>query len=45
MRDAVEILEENYDILYQDFKEFYGELEIYTQKRLPEILASNQSSI
>jgi len=39
MGNAVETLEENYDILFQDFKEFYGELEIYAKNRLPEILA------
>lgn len=44
MGNAVETLEENYDILYHDFEEFYGELEIYAKKRLTEILASNLSS-
>ncbi len=37
MDNAIKILEENYDSLYLDFKEFYGELEIYSKQRLHEI--------
>lgn len=37
MENAVKILEENYDSLYVDFKEFYKELESYSMKRLLEI--------
>ncbi len=37
MDNAIKILEENYDSLYIDFKEFYGELEMYSKQRLHEI--------
>ena len=37
MDNAIKILKENYDSLYIDFKEFYGELEKYSKQRLHEI--------
>jgi len=37
MDNAVKILEENYDSLYMDFKEFYCELELYSKQRLIEL--------
>jgi len=37
MDKAVDVLEKNYDSLYLDFKEFYGELEEYAQQRILEI--------
>lgn len=37
MENSVKVLEENYDSLYLDFKEFYSELEKYSMQRLIEI--------
>ena len=37
MDNAIKVLEEKYEILYVDFKEFYGELEMYSSQRLLEI--------
>ncbi len=37
MDKAVDVLEKNYDSLYLDFKEFYGELEKYAEQRILEI--------
>ena len=37
MDNAIKILEQNYDSLYTDFKDFYGELEVYSKQRLHKI--------
>lgn len=37
MGSAVKILEDNYNPLYQHFKEFYNELEMFSKERLLEI--------
>ncbi len=37
MNKAVIVLEENYDQLYLDFKEFYGEIDIYSKEKLLEL--------
>lgn len=41
MGDAVVPLRTNYDSLYEDFKEFYSELESYAKQRLIELAISN----
>ncbi len=41
MENAVTVLEENYELLYSDFKEFYAELEVYSKQRLVEIAEEN----
>jgi len=41
MNNAVNVLKENYELLYSDFKEFYGDLELYSQQRLAEIINDN----
>ncbi len=41
MEKAVKVLEENYELLYSDFKEFYAELEVYSKQRLVEIVEDN----
>ncbi|MBC8321426.1 MAG: DUF479 domain-containing protein [Bacteroidetes bacterium] len=38
MGNAVKILEENYDSLFNDFREFYSDLETYSKQRLSEII-------
>lgn len=43
MGNAVEILKENYDLLYSDFKEFYGELELYSKQRLLGIIKESNT--
>jgi len=37
MGKAVEVLEENYELLYSDFKDFYRELEFYSKEVLLEL--------
>ena len=41
MNTAIKVLKENYELLYSDFKEFYGELELYSKQRHSEILDEN----
>ncbi len=41
MENAVTVLEDNYELLYSDFKEFYAELEVYSKQRLVEIDEEN----
>jgi len=45
MDKAVSILEENYDSLYMDFKEFYNELEKFAEHRLLEIPLEIKTSL
>ncbi len=41
MGNAVNILEDNYDMLYNDFRLFYKELESFSKTRLAEIIVEN----
>ena len=45
MGNAVSILEANYDMLYNDFRLFYKELESFSKTRLAEIIVENNEQL